>query len=144
MAFDPVTGHNFVPTSTGMTVECAYCLQQWTITAALVGITSKCPGVQPLPLSRQVCSYCGNPTLSCSCLPSSSSAQPVCTCFYGCKGCPCVCHTQPTMTPPDPAYQGVAVSDVTAVDKCECGAFKAMGAGRGNAGHSSWCPWRSS
>jgi len=24
---------------------------------------------------------------------------------------------------------------------CECGAFKAMGIGRGMAGHSDWCPW---
>ena len=26
-------------------------------------------------------------------------------------------------------------------DKCECGAFKASGTGKGQAGHSTWCPW---
>lgn len=25
--------------------------------------------------------------------------------------------------------------------KCECGAFKACGSGRGQSGHSDWCPW---
>lgn len=25
---------------------------------------------------------------------------------------------------------------------CECGAFKANGLKKGQAGHSTWCPWR--
>jgi hypothetical protein len=63
-----------------------------------------------------------------------------------------------TLPPPDPNYQGVAVDpdpfdaidDLRSVNeyapapppsKCECGAFKACGTGKGVPGHSSWCPW---
>ncbi len=31
--------------------------------------------------------------------------------------------------------------DLSSLDKCECGATKAMGIGRKMTGHSSWCPW---
>lgn len=39
---------------------------------------------------------------------------------------------------PPPSYVDF---DNKPVDKCECGAYKGIGAKKGDAGHSGWCPW---
>ena len=51
---------------------------------------------------------------------------------------------QAICAPPDPAYTGVEsipmTFEVVPESKCECGSAK-LGVGRGEVGHSDWCPW---